>query len=62
MTPRDKMRAFLRLYDKPDVSIECSEITIRHGARFYVENELCQFLIVVTEKEVYHPVVDIEVM
>lgn len=56
------MIAFIRMHDKPDVRVECTELTVHHGARFYVDNELCQFLIVVTEKDVYHPVVDLEVM
>lgn len=56
------MLAFIRLHGKPDVKIECNELTVHNGARYYVDDELCQFLIVVTEKEVYHPVVDIEVM
>lgn len=62
MTGKRKMIAFIRMHDKPDAKVECDEITIRKGARFYVADELCQFLVAITEKEVFHPVVDIEVM
>lgn len=56
------MKAFIRMWRKPDVHINCHEITVHDGAREMIDGELCQFLIVVTDTEVFHPVVDVEVM
>lgn len=56
------MKACIRMWNKPTVNIDCHELTVHEGARILVDGEYCQFLIVVTEKEVFHPVVDIEVM
>lgn len=56
------MKAFIRLWKKPAVTVEVHELTVHEGARILVDGEYCQFLIVVTEKDVFHPVVDLEVM
>lgn len=56
------MIAFIRMYQKPDVKTECKELIVRDGAKYKIDGEECQMLAVITGDEIYHPVVDIEVM
>lgn len=56
------MTAVIRLHNKPNITIQCKELSVRDGVRMLVEGEYCQFLVVITEKELFHPVVDVEVM
>ena len=56
------MIAFIRMYNKPDVKIDCKELIVRDGAKYNIDGEDCQMLAVISADEIYHPVIDIEVM
>lgn len=56
------MKAIIRIWQQPTFTIECHELSVHDGARVNIDGELCRTLIVITDTEVFHPVVDIEVM
>lgn len=56
------MKAFLRLWNKSNVMIECKELIVKDGVRMDIDGEENQMLVVIAADVIYHPVVDIEVL
>ena len=56
------MKAFLTMWNKPSVTIECKGLIVKDGAKIDVDGEETQMLIAIASDGIYHPVVDIEVL
>lgn len=56
------MKAFLRMWNAPDVKLDVKELVVREGVKMDIDGEETQFLVVVASDAIYHPVVDVEVL
>lgn len=56
------MRAFIRMWNKPDINVECKELIVKDGAKVEIDGEETQMLIVIAADGIYHPVIDLEVL
>lgn len=56
------MKAFIRMWNAPDVKLDVKELIIREGVKMKIDGEDTQFLVVIASDGIYHPVVDVEVL
>lgn len=56
------MKAFLTMWNAPNVRLDVKELTVLEGVKMDIDGEETQFLVVVASDGIYHPVVDLEVL
>lgn len=58
----DEMKVFIRMWNAPDVKLDCKEIIVKDGVTMNIDGEDTTFLVVVASDGIYHPVVDVEAL
>lgn len=56
------MFAYLRMWNAPDIKLNCKEIIVKEGVNVPVDGEDTQMLMVICGDGIYHPVVDVEIL